>query len=176
MLENDLQETAGSRSRIKSKDALVSLYGYFADLFGEGLSVRLASHDQYKGWGPSKPPHKGAGRYSIKSPPDKKSEEIASRAADRFFEREGFKPAHVQLPSRKPLAPSMSHQHAASGGRTPWTFPLPQAMLPVSENPLEKKRAVQQNGRGQRVIKGPRIKGESQRRDFSLMDVGTAWI
>jgi len=177
VLENDLQETAGSRSRAKSRDALVSLYGYFADLFGEGLSVRLASHDRYKEWGPSKSFQREA-RYVVNSQSSKRNEEMVNKATDKFFEREGFKPVRVKLPSREPPPPSKSCHQAASGERTPWTFPLPQVILPVSENPLEKEQQtprVVQSG-GQRVIKGPRMKKKSCGRNISFMDVGAAWI
>ena len=41
VLEGDLQDSTRGK-QAKSKDSSVSLYNFFADLFGEGLSIRLS--------------------------------------------------------------------------------------------------------------------------------------
>ena len=176
VLEGDLQDSTRGK-QAKSKDSSVSLYNFFADLFGEGLSIRLSAHHRYKAQGQPKPipeESKTAGQtISIQQ-----QEEMVVKAVDRFLEREGFKSTHVQLPCRKTPRPSSSHRRSAHGGRAPWTFPLPQLILPVSENPLEREGHRRRDPQGgcQRVIKGPCVKEKGNRKNVPLMDVGGAWL
>ncbi len=177
VLEGDLHDTSnGLKNDSKPRESSMSLYGFFSDIFGEGLVMRLASHGRYKALGSSPPLPKET--KSIGS--EKQREELVVQAADRLLEREGFKSARVQLPSRHPPLAVSSHRRSAPGRRDPWTFPLPQAVLPVSKNPLDMDWKYQNGERNKiwnkKIIKGSLAKDRSRNRKCSPIDIGDAWL
>lgn len=178
----DLQEGNGGGSHPSSGDVTLSLYSFFADVFGERLCVRLSSHDRYKDL------HRDTRRRMCEEHKNTLLEalpevdnQMVTRSVDRFLEREGFKAVTVQRPRKSPPPPSSSQPRGCYGDREPWTFSLPRTVLPVTENPLEKGGWSEgQVGAGresvQHVVKGPRVRDQGQSRRLPPVNVGGIWL
>lgn len=130
-----------------SPSSPLTLYDYLADVIGEGLSLSL-----------SVPTHNGEPGTPLNPYPSKTSPENlkvdgskrTTRSLEAFLSGEGFRPIRIQLPQRPPPPPSIPRGYYK--GREPWTFGLPQSVLPIGGNILEQKdrdkRRSKRGGRG----------------------------
>ena len=158
-----------------------SLYDYLQELIGEGLTLSLSA-----------PTHCGGGSsqsHAPKStkplPDDPKTSSSAvtkhvHHSLENFLSREGFRPIRVQLPRRAPPPPSRPRGYYK--GREPWTFSVPQAVLPVAGNPLEKHPHHRPPQQRQQRFGGGARKGactsllKHRHRNECPIDMAASWI
>ena len=176
VLETDLQDrfVGGQPSH---SNTIPSLYCFFAEVFGERLCVRLSAHHQYKDLSHHTRITVEEQKNQLLETLPEPDSLVVTGAMDRFLEREGFKAITVHLPRKSPPPPSASHSRGCYGSRQPWTFSLPQTVLPVTENPLEKEGQVGGvKGNLQHVVKGPLLRRRERSRRLPPVDVGGTWL
>lgn len=128
----------------------ITLYDYLVELIGESLILSLsAAARQHTVGRPLKP-------HLPKACPDmpRTNASNSNRSLETFLSREGFRPIHVQLPQRPAPPPSVPRGYYK--GREPWTFNVPQSVLPVHANVLaqRRRRTVPPPHVQERVVKG----------------------
>lgn len=146
------QETSPAHTSTKPLPPPVTLYDYLVDLIGEGLTLSLsATAHQHAMDLPLKAPR------PTKSCPDTPRTDTSynNRLLENFLSREGFRPIRVQLPQRPAPPPSVPRGYYK--GREPWTFNVPQSVLPVRTNILTQRR--QKIAPPPHVLQGGVVKG-----------------
>ena len=124
-----------------------SLYNYLEELMGEGLTLSLsipAHHGETSSsQSPTPKPNPSKTLPDIPKSSSATSKRV-NHSLENFLSREGFRPIRVQLPQRAPPPPSVPRGYYK--GREPWTFSVPQAVLPVPGNPLKQQQQRRQKG------------------------------
>lgn len=153
-----------------------TLYDYLVDVMGEGLTLSLSAtaHEGQQD-SPTKP---------LPSKPEPPTPDAAMRAnlsLEEFLSREGFRPIRVQLPRRSAPPPSIPRGYYR--GREPWTFNIPQPLLPTRTNVLDQMQSQMQSHTGTShghttppVIKG-RCRGHHRYyRQKDSMNIASYWV
>ncbi len=155
-----------------------SLYAYLEELIGEGLTLSLSVPAHCCTPSPKPPPSKPP---LTDTPKSSNTTKHVNRSLERFLSGEGFKPVCVQLPKRAPPLPSVPRGYYK--GREPWTFSVPQAVLPVQGNPLEQQGGGAQSLQGVHKTPPPSaLKGacaglrRHRHRDHCPIDIAASWI
>lgn len=156
----------------------LTLYDYLAEVIGEGLTLSLTPNARLVEAEKVKP-----NATIPKTLPELSKTATSKHTAsslERFLGREGFRPIRVQLPLRVPPPPSVPRGYYK--GRDPWTFHVPQTLLPVSGNVLEKKQRSRSHRKlhpaagKQGVMKGPHAGHHKHYRHQGYVNIATSWI
>ena len=148
-----------------------SLYDYLVDVVGEGLIVSLATTK----WEPDTPTTKPPPSKPV--PPNPDAVTKASLSMEEFLSREGFRPIRVELPCRAAPPPSVPRGYYR--GRKPWTFNIPQPLLPTRTNVLEQKQSHRSAPHGQDtppVLKGKCRGHHRYYRQRQSVDMASYWV
>ena len=134
-----------------------TLYDYLVDIFGERLSLRLASHDGYRPQAPAAEAgtNKSGGGGGVEERTSPKQHSGDDHALMDFLSQEGFRTARIQLPQKQapPIRPHPPHYM----GRPLYSFPIPASCLPVQSNVLDLRphtRCAPKAAAANAVVKG----------------------
>ena len=179
VLGGEISESTGTKLSYVEPTQPSTLYDYLVEIFGESLTLNLFAHSVhgFNSSTPSKP-----GPTKTHTIPDKvENSRHANQSLENFLIGEGFRPIRVQLPKRSPPAPSVPRGYYR--GRQPWTFSIPQAILPVAVNALEHRNVArtdpsrsrsEESAIVRRICVGHQRK--QNRGKLSLIDVSKSWI
>lgn len=169
-------EREASPSHLESSSSSPShlpLYDYLVDVIGEGLTLSLSvtAHEGEGGRDPRIKPHPLNPEL-----PKVDTATRTSHALEVSLSREGFRPIRVQLPRRAAPPPSIPMGYYK--GRLPWTFHIPQPLMPMTANVLEQKQ-LQRSTHGpktQAVCKGRCSGHHRYYRHQSSANISSYWV
>jgi hypothetical protein len=162
------QETSPSHS----DSSPLNLYDYLVDVVGEGLTLSLtpAAHAEEQGPSTKTTPSKT-------EPSKPEAVTRVNHSLEEFLSREGLRPIRVQLPHKAAPPPSVPRGYYR--GRKPWTFHIPQPVLPTGRNVLE--QLLPSNGTSLGTDTPAVVKGKCQGhhrcyRRKNLVDIASYWL
>lgn len=173
VVENAVSAQEREASPSHSDSSPLTLYDYLVDVIGEGLTMSLSATTTPEGQRDST-----TKLLSSKLEPPKPDAAMkANLSLEEFLSREGFQPIRVQLPHRAAPPPSIPRGYYR--GREPWTFNIPQPLLPTRTNILDQMHSHRDTPHGHAtppILKGRCRSHHRYYRQKDSVNIASYWV